>query len=165
MLTVGFFYLNQLSNIQVAYQKHLEWRSSTQNIKALIIVAVACFYMNQITNIHLTYLRHVESRLSMLPKKIIKRNGPEPRTFMYYERTVLRLSATTFRSHFRLTKTTFVNLCNLLGPIMAPNVDASSIGRPNTPIEKQILPVLWLLATPDSYRFVYILKNLPSECI
>lgn len=66
---------------------------------------------------------------------------------------VLRLSQRTFRSHFRITKTTFNNLCQVLGPTLAGNVDGIG-GRPNTSIEKQILRVLWLLTTPDSYRFV-----------
>jgi len=29
---------------------------------------------------------------------------------------------------------------------------AKKTGRPEIPIEKQLLSVLWILATPDSYR-------------
>ncbi|KAJ6648696.1 Fatty acid-binding protein, muscle, partial [Pseudolycoriella hygida] len=69
---------------------------------------------------------------------------------MYYENVVLSLSDRTFRSHFRLKTSSFNNLCPL-GPQLASNTGGQN-GRPHTPIEKQILPVLWLLATSGSYR-------------
>lgn len=89
-----------------------------------------------------------------------KKCPPEPRTLFYYETVVLKISSSTFRSHFRLTKKTFENLCQILGPVIAPKAEANGVGYPQTCIEKQILPVLWLLATPDSFRFVFCLVEL-----
>lgn len=166
ILTVWIFFANQLNNSLAAHQRRLldlslSMRPSNDSLKkVLVVVVVAYFFISHMRNIQIMYSKNLISRLSMLPRSIVKRNEPEPRTYMYYERTILRLSASTFRSHFRLTKTTFSNLCNLLGPVMAPNVEASCPGRPNTPIEKQILPVLWLLATPECYRLIYMVTKL-----
>lgn len=117
--------------------------------------------MQQLLQIQSCYEQLVERRLASVPHVQTKKNPPsDPRTLMYYERVVLKLSASAFRSHFRLTKTTFINLCYLVGPEMAPNVEGGRPGRPNTSIERQVLPVLWLLATPDSYRLVSVVLHL-----
>ncbi|XP_018374036.1 PREDICTED: putative nuclease HARBI1 [Trachymyrmex cornetzi] len=42
-------------------------------------------------------------------------------------------------------------LLTILGPNLENNLN---IGRPTTSVEKQLLSVIWLLATPDSYRSV-----------
>ncbi len=164
ILAVSKIFFTQINNnactIHRNYMQYFPTGPTIENFKMLLFVAIGYQFINKMRNFQMAYLRSVQLRMSVKPKETVKRNKPETRTFMYYERTVLKLSATTFRSHFRLTKTTFTNICNLIGPVMAPNLDASRHGRPNTPIEKQILPVLWILATPESYRFVQSILEL-----
>lgn len=127
-------------------------------------MAVSYYFYISISNVQSAYLIQINRR-SIKEKKIHMPKGQAPpRTLWYYERVVLRLSDRTFRSHFRISKTTFNNLCHLLGPRLASNVDGQD-GRPNTPIEKQILPVLWLLATPDSYRSVADRFNIAKSTL
>jgi len=47
----------------------------------------------------------------------------------------------------------------ILGPNLENNVNT---GRPTTSVEKQLLSVIWLLTTPDSYRyaFVYVFERV-----
>ena len=80
------------------------------------------------------YLKHLLFRLPIEARKVVRRNEPEPRCLMYYEQTVLRFSHRTFRSHFRLTKRTFENLCQLLGPLMAPNENYNLLHSAVTPL-------------------------------
>jgi len=41
--------------------------------------------------------------------------------------------------------------------ILGPNLENNlGTGRPTTSVEKQLLSVIWLLATPDSYRYVFV---------
>lgn len=68
----------------------------------------------------------------------------------YYEITIPRYTDTQFREHFRLTRHTFQNLELRLGPSLIGNVD----GRPRVEVRRQLLSVLWILATPDSFRYV-----------
>ncbi|KAJ1530202.1 hypothetical protein ONE63_005129 [Megalurothrips usitatus] len=70
----------------------------------------------------------------------------------FFELTIPRYSDSQFRQHFRLTRTTYQNLEHMLGPAL----DGHEIltGRPRIEVRKQLMSVLWLLATPDSYRSV-----------
>lgn len=67
----------------------------------------------------------------------------------YVYNIVPRYNTNQFREHFRLTPTTFENLLNKLAPMLSPN---GNEGRPTISPHTQLLAVLWLLATPDSYR-------------
>ncbi|KAK3909075.1 Protein ANTAGONIST OF LIKE HETEROCHROMATIN PROTEIN 1 [Frankliniella fusca] len=69
----------------------------------------------------------------------------------YFDLTVPRYTDKQFREHFRLSRTSFVNLENWLGPHLQGNEDSR---RPRIEVRKQLLSVLWLLATPDSFRSV-----------
>ncbi|KYN08189.1 Putative nuclease HARBI1, partial [Cyphomyrmex costatus] len=69
----------------------------------------------------------------------------------YIERVVSNYTNHQFQSHFRITRTTFEVLLTILGPNLENNLDT---GRPTTSVEKQLLSMIWLLATPDSYRSV-----------
>lgn len=82
------------------------------------------------------------SRLRGKRKKIIRIEG-------YVENVVPRFSARQFKEHFRMTPNCFYLLENKLSPIL---VNLNSTGRPCVPPRVQLLAVLWLLATPDSYR-------------
>ncbi|XP_063913993.1 uncharacterized protein LOC135130530 [Zophobas morio] len=58
---------------------------------------------------------------------------------------------TQFRSHFRISYEAYEGLLVILGPRLQR---VGNKGRNIIPVEKQLLSVLWLLATPDSYRSV-----------
>lgn len=74
----------------------------------------------------------------------------------YVENIISSYSDNVFQSHFRLSRSVFYNL-------LIPMIETSytkvkthihKTGRPEIPIQKQLMAVLWLLATPDSYRSV-----------
>lgn len=54
-----------------------------------------------------------------------------------------------FPEHFRMTPSTFESLETRLGPAL---FITNNTGRLMIPVRNQLLSVLWLLATPDSYR-------------
>lgn len=62
-----------------------------------------------------------------------------------------RSSPETFQSHFRLSWDAYIALENEIGPII--NRDNNNERLP-IPIRNKILPVLWLLSTPESYRSI-----------
>lgn len=66
-----------------------------------------------------------------------------------YENTIYNFTDKQFQENFRVNRTTF-NF--LLGAISNSLVSKRSAGRQTIDPSKQILAVLWLLATPDSYR-------------
>lgn len=84
-----------------------------------------------------------------LPLPVRKRRRPEemPKHMNYVE-VIHRYNDHEFQSHFRLTPDTFQWLCERIGP----TISTQSRGRTTTGVEEQVLMVLWLLATQDSYR-------------
>lgn len=71
-----------------------------------------------------------------------------PRTENYFEITVPQYSPSEFQSHFRMSLAAFNSLCDQIIPMLS----TYTTGRPMKNRRKQILAVIWLLATPDSYR-------------
>lgn len=69
----------------------------------------------------------------------------------YVESTVSNYSEQEFQSHFRLCYAAFEALENSLGPELTLHSHDQNI-----PIRKQLLTILWLLATPDSFRLVFL---------
>ncbi|XP_071637550.1 uncharacterized protein [Temnothorax longispinosus] len=69
----------------------------------------------------------------------------------YISDTIPRMTNKAFREHFWMTPNTFENLETRLGPALFITNDT---GRPMIPVKNQLLSVLWLLATPDSYKSV-----------
>lgn len=67
----------------------------------------------------------------------------------YVENVIPHLTETQFQSHFRINRRTYNTLLGLLNNVIKKK---SVLGRPTVNLEKQLLSVLWLLATPDSYR-------------
>ncbi|KAK3931341.1 Protein ALP1-like [Frankliniella fusca] len=65
--------------------------------------------------------------------------------------TIPRLTDDQFRQHFRVTVRTFENLEFRLRNVL---VNSAHEGRNRIPVRQQLLSVLWLLATPDSFRSV-----------
>ncbi|XP_034944927.1 putative nuclease HARBI1 [Chelonus insularis] len=72
------------------------------------------------------------------------------RVLGYVENIVPLMSDDTFKSHFRVKRSTVNYLINLLGP----DLRNDNMGRDSIPVYKQVLLVLWTMATPDSYRSV-----------
>jgi len=67
----------------------------------------------------------------------------------YVATTIHNYSGKQFREHFRLKKTTFENLERILTPYLIRTAES---GRFTLDVRTQLLAVLWLLATPDSFR-------------
>ncbi|XP_034935350.1 protein ANTAGONIST OF LIKE HETEROCHROMATIN PROTEIN 1-like [Chelonus insularis] len=62
------------------------------------------------------------------------------------------MSDKTFKSHFRVERSTVDYLMNLLGSDLS--IVIGNPGRSPIPVYTQILIALWMMATPDSYRSV-----------
>lgn len=73
----------------------------------------------------------------------------EVREQLYVNEIIPRFNNKVFRQHFRMTKTTYENLERRLAPML---MRVGKEGRPMIPVRNQLLSVIWLLATPDSFR-------------
>lgn len=71
----------------------------------------------------------------------------------YVEHIVPRFSGKQFKEHFRISPGVFDNLENRIGNLL---LRQAAIGRATICVRKQLLSTLWLLATPDSYRYVFL---------
>ncbi|KAJ3655867.1 hypothetical protein Zmor_014976 [Zophobas morio] len=80
-----------------------------------------------------------------------KRRRKPSRIENYVERTVPNLTAREFQQHFRITIDAYEHLIQMVGPLLKRK---NYKGRFTINVEKQLLAVIWLLATPDSYRSV-----------
>lgn len=67
----------------------------------------------------------------------------------YVTTTIRNYSGRQFREHFRITRTTYENLEQILTPYLIRTAES---GRFTSDVRTQLLAVLWLLATPDSFR-------------
>lgn len=67
----------------------------------------------------------------------------------YVTKTIPDYSGRQFREHFRMSRITFENLERLLTPNL---IRTGESGRFTLEVRTQLLAVLWLLATPDSFR-------------
>lgn len=79
----------------------------------------------------------------------------------YVEQTVHHFTNKQFQSNFRITRETFQSLLITIGPKMK---NTTGTGRPMVPVEKQLLATIWLLATPDSYRYADICLFVHNIC-
>lgn len=80
-----------------------------------------------------------------------KRKWKKPQRIQNYIEVILpQFTARQFQQHFRISVEAYEHLLQMVGPRfpLSPN------GRPTVNIEKQLLAVIWLLATPDSFRYV-----------
>jgi len=94
-----------------------------------------------------------EDDLQLWRKMILRGRSHKPlRLEGYVERIIPLLTKDQFRKHFRMIPNVFENLEALLGPVLSV-----TNGKAVIPVRKQ-LATLWLLATPDSYRYVITSK-------
>ncbi|XP_039310273.1 putative nuclease HARBI1 [Solenopsis invicta] len=124
----------------------------TENLNKNIIIATAIVMGTQLLkNCEYSDTSSSDSEIEelLLLKKFAKRKKIQ-RIERYIEKVVSNYTNRQFQSHFRITRTAFEVLLTILGP----NLENLDTGRPTTSVEKQLLSVIWLLATPDSYRSV-----------
>lgn len=88
-----------------------------------------------------------ECNILLLSKK--RKLATPQRIENYVETTIPRFTAKQFQQHFRITIDAYESLLTLIGPQLARQ---TPVGRSRINAEKQVLAVVWLLATPDSYR-------------
>jgi len=67
----------------------------------------------------------------------------------YVSTIVCDYAGKQFREHFRMKRDTYENLERILTPDLIRNTEN---GRFTLDVRTQLLSVLWLLATPDSFR-------------
>ncbi|XP_066600749.1 putative nuclease HARBI1 [Prorops nasuta] len=70
----------------------------------------------------------------------------------YVSKIVLAYSDVEFKSHFRIERSTFVFILELLTPYLEKN--CKRYGRLQISPEQQLLIAIWMLATPSSFRCV-----------
>lgn len=77
--------------------------------------------------------------------------GDTPRRITgYIENVVSNYTSNQFQQHFRMPLETFEELLRLIAHLLG---DENKQGRPVIDPRKQLLSVIWLLGTPDSYRY------------
>lgn len=87
-----------------------------------------------------------EMHLATQRAKVLRLTG-------YIEHIIPGYSAKEFKSHFRISRQSFDKLV----PIVDSKIEKICLlGRPMIPTERQLLATLWILATPDSYRYCFI---------
>lgn len=84
------------------------------------------------------------------PQANRERRDHVPRIINFIEAVVQNCNNKEFQGHFRLTRIQFEELSNRLTPLL--NRQEGSAGRLRIQANIQLLSVLWLLATPDSFR-------------
>ena len=67
----------------------------------------------------------------------------------YVTMTIPNYTERQFREHFRMSRRTFENLEQILTPYL---IRITETGRNTLNVRTQLLAVLWILATPDSFR-------------
>ncbi|XP_018396136.1 PREDICTED: putative nuclease HARBI1 [Cyphomyrmex costatus] len=70
----------------------------------------------------------------------------------YIENVVWQYTDNDFKSHFRLSRQTFIFLLELLSPQLSKQ--SEGCGRYTISSEKTLLLAIWMMATPNSYRCV-----------
>jgi len=60
-----------------------------------------------------------------------------------------------FQPHFRLAFEAFEYLLEQVDPLLKSENENKQTGRPLIDLRKQLLSVIWILATPNSYRYSF----------
>lgn len=80
----------------------------------------------------------------------------QPSRIHNYLDTVSNYTAKEFQQHFRITLETYETLLTIIGVQLSRK---NNRGRNTINIDTQLLAVIWLLATPDSYRLIDTLTS------
>jgi len=78
----------------------------------------------------------------------------------YVENVIPRYTNQQFRRHFRMLPEVFEMLENRLGRLL---YDPEALGRPAIPVRTQLLSTIWLLGTPDSFRYTIFLDGIKKS--
>lgn len=92
----------------------------------------------------------VEIHIRGLHNRIEQPRRIPSRVLNFIEHTITNSSAKEFQSHFRLTRPTYENLLQKIGPRLMKNDGLP--GKTRIDPATQILSALWLLGTSESYR-------------
>ena len=87
--------------------------------------------------------------ISSLNNKHYRRRS-QPKVGDFVEVTLQQYNSEDFRRDFRLNRSTFSKLLNLLSPKIA--YEERAIGRPPLSAEKQLLLYIWYMSNQDSMR-------------
>lgn len=123
-------------------------------------IIVACVVSEQ--KLRVLNILHSESSDDEITNRIIEeanlveaqirfgnRGYHKVREQLYVNKIIPRFSNEVFRQHFCMTRTTYENLEQRLTSALTK---IEKEGRPMIPVRNQLLSVIWLLATPDSFR-------------
>lgn len=124
-------------------------------IAVVIVVAnLANFVLFQQSLIRKKYFKFLNH--SFPPTRSVqKRGAPQPRALFYYETVVLKMYA----FYLPVLLPNNENNIRKLNPgseAIAKNAESAVVGYQRRNIEMQLFPVLWLLITPDSYRYIQL---------
>lgn len=79
-----------------------------------------------------------------------------PNRIVGYIENIANFTSVEFQRHFRLSCEAFEYLLEQVGPLLKPENKNKQTGRSLIDPRKQLLSVIWILATPDSYRYLFI---------
>ncbi|KYQ50210.1 hypothetical protein ALC60_10706, partial [Trachymyrmex zeteki] len=83
-----------------------------------------------------------------------------------YMENIANFTNIEFQRHFRLSFDAFEYLLEQVGPLLKPTGNENKqTGRPVIDPRKQLLSVIWILATPDSYRCSPLRKWVSRCCL
>jgi len=79
----------------------------------------------------------------------------KPNRIVGYMENIANFRNVEFQRHFRLSFEAFEYLLEQIGPLLKSENENKQTGRPLIDLRKQLLSVIWILATPDSYRYSF----------
>lgn len=80
----------------------------------------------------------------------------KPNRIVGYMENIANYTSMEFQQHFRLSFEAFEYLLGQVGPLLNSGDENKQNGRSRIDPRKQLLSVIWILATPDSYRYLFI---------
>ncbi|XP_032690787.1 uncharacterized protein LOC116853723 [Odontomachus brunneus] len=92
-----------------------------------------------------------DSDVDIIQNLLIQPRVPTIKIKNYVENIVSLYSEVEFKIHFRMTRTTFIFLLELLTSHL--NKYSNTFGRQPISPEKQLLMSIWMMASPNSYRW------------
>ncbi|XP_012543585.1 putative nuclease HARBI1 isoform X2 [Monomorium pharaonis] len=144
--------INQSSSIATNMTAHQE---NSVRIKAIsfVIAQIAAQSANYWTIMNFMKASEEDDDEEELFCLVALKKGNTPtRITGYIDNVVLNYTSVQFQQHFRVPLYTFENLLQMIGCMLIG--DDNRQGRPMIDPRKQLLSVIWLLSTPDSYRSI-----------
>jgi len=92
-------------------------------------------------------------------------SGATERVHDFAERTVQNLAFDDFRMHFRMSRNCFEMTARHLASTTEFQFEQSHGGRSPIAVDKALMIALWTLVTPDSYRAIANLFDVPKSSV